>query len=80
MPIYVYECTNCEDVTEVIQKFSDQPLEKCEHCGGRLEKQLSVPSLHFKGRGWASDGYSSSNEDKSKVVKETRKALAGKSD
>jgi len=37
MPIYVYRCTSCGEVTEVRQKFSDPPFETC-HCGGDLHR------------------------------------------
>ena len=37
MPIYEYQCCKCREVTEEIQKFSDPPLKKCPHCGGRSE-------------------------------------------
>jgi len=80
MPIYSYQCSDCGYEHEEIQKFSDPPLEVCPECGGRLEKQMSAPSLHFKGKGWASDGYSSSSNEKSKVLKKTKEALTGKPD
>lgn len=59
MPIYVYKCDKCETVTEEIQKMSDPPLTVCEveGCDGTLHKQLTTASPHFKGSGWASDGY-----------------------
>ena len=34
MPIYEYECTNCGQVAEALQRFSDKPLSKCSHCSG----------------------------------------------
>lgn len=59
MPIYVYKCEKCEHVQEVIQKMSDPPLTHCdqEGCDGEVKKQLTTASPHFKGSGWASDGY-----------------------
>lgn len=52
MPIYEYECNNCRQVTEALQKFSDPPLTKCPHCSGRLKKMMSLNSFHLKGSGW----------------------------
>ncbi len=52
MPIYEYECESCEHRFEVMQKFSDRPLKKCEKCGGPVHKVLSPPALVFKGTGW----------------------------
>lgn len=57
MPIYVYECDSCDHVEEIIQKVSDPPLVKCEACGGKLAKMLTTANAHFKGSGWAKDGY-----------------------
>ncbi len=59
MPLYAYECQDCGEQSEVIQKFSDKPLTKCESCGGKLRKLLSAPSFHLKGGGWYADGYGS---------------------
>ena len=52
MPLYEYRCHSCDQVIEVLQKFSDNPLSVCEGCGGRLERLISPPGLHFKGSGW----------------------------
>jgi putative FmdB family regulatory protein len=52
VPIYEYECESCHHRREVIQRFSDKPLKKCQACGGPLRKVLSPPALVFKGTGW----------------------------
>ncbi len=52
MPIYEYKCLRCGEHLEKIQKVSDAPLETCEKCGGRLEKQISLSGFQFKGAGW----------------------------
>ncbi len=52
MPLYEYECSDCGDRSESIQKFSDDPLTTCRSCGGRLERLLSAPAIQFKGEGW----------------------------
>jgi putative FmdB family regulatory protein len=53
VPIYEYECKKCKHRFERIQKFSDPPIKKCPSCnGGRVEKLLSPPAVHFKGSGW----------------------------
>jgi putative FmdB family regulatory protein len=52
MPLYEYRCASCGDVFEVMQKFSDQPLQEHPGCGGQVEKLLSAPALQFKGSGW----------------------------
>ena len=62
MPIYEYKCSSCGNVSEVIQKFSDAPLEVCKKCGGHLERLLSPPGLHFKGSGWYVTDYAKSGK------------------
>src|SRR5260370_712561 len=57
MPLYEYECINCHERTEKIQKFSDPEITVCPHCSGHLERVLSAPAIAFKGGGWYPDGY-----------------------
>jgi putative FmdB family regulatory protein len=57
MPLYEYECTECHERTEKIQKFSDPEITVCPHCSGHLERVLSAPAVSFKGGGWYADGY-----------------------
>ena len=52
MPLYEYECLNCGEQFEVMQKFSDPPLTTHEKCGGEVKRLLSAPALQFKGSGW----------------------------
>lgn len=52
MPIYEYKCLGCGSDIEKMQKLSDAPLEICEMCGGKLEKQWSLSGFQFKGAGW----------------------------
>jgi len=52
MPLYEYQCDACGHRFEVIQKFSDAPIEVCPKCGGPVGKLLSSPAIQFKGSGW----------------------------
>src|SRR5438552_9931358 len=52
MPLYEYECDACRHRFEVIQKFSDPPVEKCPSCGGSVHKLQSAPAIQFKGSGF----------------------------
>jgi putative FmdB family regulatory protein len=52
MPLYEYQCSACGHRFEVIQKFSDPPLEACPKCGGAVQKLQSAPAFQFKGTGW----------------------------
>lgn len=57
MPIYEYKCKDCDNHFEIMQKVSDAPPEKCEKCGGALEKQWSLSGFQFKGGGWYKTDY-----------------------
>ena len=52
MPLYEYQCEACGHRFEVIQKFSDPPVETCPRCSGAVRKLLSSPAIQFKGSGW----------------------------
>lgn len=42
MPLYDYECRNCKDKTEVYQGMSEDPLTKCEKCGGEIRRIINT--------------------------------------
>ena len=53
MPIYEYKCSKCEHQFEVIQRFSDNPVESCPECNEKQVKKLvSATSFRLKGGGW----------------------------
>jgi putative FmdB family regulatory protein len=52
MPLYEYECDSCGHRFEVIQKFSDAPIDTCPTCGKSVHKLMSSPAIQFKGSGW----------------------------
>ena len=52
MPLYEYECNDCEHRFERIQKFSDPLVSTCPVCGGEVRKLISSSAIQFKGTGW----------------------------
>ncbi len=60
MPIYEYECTDKGHRFEMLQKMSDDPVQTCPECGGKVRKLISAAGFMLKGSGWYKDGYSSS--------------------
>jgi len=60
MPLYEYQCDNCGERFEAIQKFADTPLALHEKCGGPARRLLSVPALQFKGSGFYINDYAKS--------------------
>lgn len=61
MPLYEYQCENCGEQFEVMQKFADDPLTVHEKCGGPVHRLLSAPALQFKGSGWYITDYAKSS-------------------
>jgi putative FmdB family regulatory protein len=65
MPFYEYECQNCKFYTELMQKISDPPLEKCPSCGKKtMQKLISAPVFRLKGSGWYETDFKGDNENK----------------
>ncbi|MGK2928861.1 MAG: FmdB family zinc ribbon protein [Acidimicrobiales bacterium] len=52
MPTYQYRCKECAHELEVVQSFSDDPLESCPECQGRLKKVYGNVGISFKGSGF----------------------------
>ncbi|GAA1985648.1 FmdB family zinc ribbon protein [Kitasatospora viridis] len=62
MPTYQYQCTECGNGLEVVQKFTDEALTVCPNCEGRLRKVFSAVGVVFKGSGfYRTDSRSSSS-------------------
>ena len=54
MPIYEYDCPECSQTVEVIQKISDPAPSSCPQCHTLtpLQKRVSRSSFRLKGTGW----------------------------
>jgi len=56
MPIFQYECLECENIEEVWIHGNEENV-VCSKCGGELKKLISASTFILKGGGWFSDGY-----------------------
>jgi putative FmdB family regulatory protein len=62
VPTYQYQCTECGEGLEAVQKFTDDALTECPNCQGRLKKVFSAVGIVFKGSGfYRNDSRSSSS-------------------
>ena len=75
MPTYQYACTDCGDESEVVQRFTDDPLTVCSACGGRLRKVFSPVGIVFKGSGF----YRTDSRNGSSTVTAGKDSSAGSS-
>lgn len=63
MPIYEYECQDCQHQMEALQKISDDPLEICPECNkAALKKLVSAAGFRLKGSGWYETDFKGGNK------------------
>ncbi|MFH8474867.1 FmdB family zinc ribbon protein [Streptomyces sp. NPDC018000] len=82
MPTYQYQCTECGEGLEAVQKFTDDALTVCPSCEGRLKKVFSAVGIVFKGSGFYrndSRGSSSSSTPASASAKASGSASSDSS-
>lgn len=68
MPIYEYKCSECGNVYEKRQKFSD-PVDTVCNCEKKAPvfRLTSAPALVFKGSGWYVNDYARAGKDGGKA-------------
>jgi putative FmdB family regulatory protein len=63
MPIYEYQCQACDQVTDFLQKMSDEPLRTCPECNeDALKKLVSAPRFRLAGSGWYETDFKADNK------------------
>jgi putative FmdB family regulatory protein len=71
MPIYEYRCKKGHTF-DVMQRFSDDPLTKCEVCGAPAQRVMHAPAVHFKGSGFYNTDYGT--RKRSREMKENKES------
>jgi putative FmdB family regulatory protein len=80
MPIYEYRCKNGH-AFEVMQRFSDDPVTKCEVCGAPVERVFHPIAVHFKGSGFYNTDYGTRKRSREKeAAKDGAKSDSSKGD
>ncbi|MFG3004026.1 FmdB family zinc ribbon protein [Streptomyces calvus] len=69
MPTYQYQCTECGEGLEAVQKFTDDALTECPQCKGRLKKVFSAVGIVFKGSGFYRNDSRGSSSSSSPAAK-----------
>lgn len=63
MPIYEYQCQECQEELEALRKMSDEPLLECPACGKpALKKKISAAAFRLKGGGWYETDFKTGNK------------------
>ena len=57
MPLYEYQCQDCDTHFERIERVSSPTDGVCPSCGGAARRLLGAPALQFKGSGWYVNDY-----------------------
>ena len=52
MPTYSYACTECDNRFDAVQAFTEDALNTCPQCSGRLRKLFNSVGVVFKGSGF----------------------------
>lgn len=78
MPIYEYQCSECGQKQEVLQKLSDPPLKDCPACGQpALTKLVSAAGFQLKGSGWYVTDFRGGKSPKADAGKSTEPGKPG---
>ena len=86
MPTYQYKCTECEQLLEVQQSFSEPALETLPGCEinakqtHQLKKVFSAVSIAFKGDGFYKNDARSKSSSSTKSESASTKTEATKSE
>ncbi|MFI9752650.1 FmdB family zinc ribbon protein [Streptomyces collinus] len=79
MPTYQYQCTECGEGLEAVQKFTDDALTECPECKGRLKKVFSAVGIVFKGSGFYRNDSRGSSSSSSPAAKSSSTSSSGSS-
>ena|SRR5215212_9628568 len=84
MPIYEYRCERGHTF-EVMQRMTDDPLERCEEHGTPVQRVFHPVAVHFKGSGFYNTDYGkkktgAASETKSEGSADSKKSDSGSSD
>ena len=76
MPTYNYKCNDCGHQFSVFQKMSDDPVQECPQCEGKVRRIISGGSgMIFKGTGFYLTDYGKSDTPKEKESTVTKSTI-----
>jgi len=79
MPTYDYKCLDCNYAFEEFQKMTDEPLQVCPICNGKLKRLIGAGIAPiFKGSGFYQTDYKNSSKAKDTASSGTKKSSSEK--
>ena len=79
MPIYEYECGDCQSRFERKQSFDAEPVAICPHCQGKARRVIHSTPIIFKGSGfYVTDHRKHSSTTEPSKPEEGKKEVSGK--
>ena len=77
MPIYEFECTECRERFDRLQKLSDPDPESCPTCGAsKVRRRVTAPSFRLAGSGWYDTDFKKGDEKKRNLAGQAEPAKA----
>ena len=52
LPVYEYQCSDCNTKFERRQRFDDEPVATCPECAGKARRVIHSVPVFFKGSGF----------------------------
>ncbi|MBU6200166.1 MAG: zinc ribbon domain-containing protein [Xanthomonadaceae bacterium] len=83
MPIYEFECADCGNVFDRLQKISDPDPAVCPDCGKKkVHRRVTAPAFRLAGSGWYETDFKKDGDRKRNLAgkDEAPKAEAAKSE
>ena len=79
MPIYEYECCECEHRFERKQTFNDEPVSVCPQCQAKARRIISSVPIIFKGSGfYVTDNRKFNDKEPVTRKSEAKESVTGK--
>lgn len=74
MPRFDFQCSGCGHVFESTVSFGSRRAPRCPACGGKTEKLIAPPAIHFRGGGfYVTDSRKKTPEKETTQAKDTKK-------
>jgi putative FmdB family regulatory protein len=77
LPLYDYQCRNCQQITEVRHGFRETHEGMCPACGGPLARVFNPAGIVFKGSGfYVTDSRKASDSGSGEAKKSSESSAA----